>query len=221
MATEQLGVVRRIEATREAVLSMNRLNPYDQAKIMGKRVSLPPAKETWITVDCRTGVRSIAGSSSTPVDPFPTHHSKKPYGPFFPAALLPAIPALAIHNSRPSAYWRTRRERNLGPPLPRWSVRAILAAVCRVANISYGEIVSPWRPRRLAHPRHVAMYIMARSRHDLSYPMIGAILGRRDHTTVLSGVRRVPIRMIDEGSDTARWYLKAIALLSGGGLRDR
>lgn len=41
-----------------------------------------------------------------------------------------------------------------------------------------------------ARPRMVAMYLM-RKLSGASYPQIGMALGGRDHSTVISGVRRV------------------------------
>jgi chromosomal replication initiator protein len=46
------------------------------------------------------------------------------------------------------------------------------------------------RDREAARPRMVAMYLM-RKLCGASYPQIGMALGGRDHSTVMSAVRRV------------------------------
>lgn len=45
------------------------------------------------------------------------------------------------------------------------------------------------RHSHLALARHVAMYLCKRAGY--SYPVVGRLLGNRDHTTVMSGVRKV------------------------------
>ena len=64
------------------------------------------------------------------------------------------------------------------------SLKKILKTVADFYDVSEKEILSQNRKRDIAHPRQVVMYLM---REDLkySYPLIGAKLGGRDHTTVI------------------------------------
>ena len=57
-------------------------------------------------------------------------------------------------------------------------------------RVTHTELVGKERHRRITLARHVAMYVC---KHQLrcSYPEIGRAFGGRDHTTVMSGVRRI------------------------------
>lgn len=52
------------------------------------------------------------------------------------------------------------------------------------------EMLSPHRHRRYSRPRQFAM-TLTRELTNLSLPYIGNVYGRRDHTTVLHGMRRI------------------------------
>ncbi|MCX7939139.1 MAG: chromosomal replication initiator protein DnaA [Thermoflexales bacterium] len=70
----------------------------------------------------------------------------------------------------------------------------VIEAVAAYYNISVAEMVSPSRNKELVQPRQVAMYLL-RQETDASLPEIGALLGGRDHTTVLHGVDRIRARL--------------------------
>lgn len=67
--------------------------------------------------------------------------------------------------------------------------RAIIAAVEGYYKLPARSLVSRTRRHAIAHPRQVAMLLM-QAYTPASTTMIGRILGGRDHTTVLYGVRR-------------------------------
>ncbi|MGQ9903806.1 MAG: chromosomal replication initiator protein DnaA [Anaerolineae bacterium] len=73
----------------------------------------------------------------------------------------------------------------------------VIETVARYYNISVQEIVSSSRSKELVQPRQVAMYLV-RQETDASLPEIGALLGGRDHTTVMHGVERVKERLETE-----------------------
>lgn len=73
----------------------------------------------------------------------------------------------------------------------------VIETVARYYNISVQEIVSSSRSKELVQPRQVAMYLV-RQETDASLPEIGALLGGRDHTTVMHGVERVKERLESE-----------------------
>jgi chromosomal replication initiator protein len=107
---------------------------------------------------------------------------------------------------------RVRRlERALQPPpVPPGSIRRVLAAVAAAYGVSEADIVSDRRTRPIIEPRQVAMALARRcTRHSL--PTIGHALGRRDHTTVLHGVRRIEARAAEDPEFAAR--LAALASL--------
>jgi chromosomal replication initiator protein len=73
----------------------------------------------------------------------------------------------------------------------------VVETVAKFYNISVQELVSSSRSKELVQPRQVAMYLV-RQETDASLPEIGALLGGRDHTTVIHGVERVKERLESE-----------------------
>lgn len=78
-----------------------------------------------------------------------------------------------------------------GPPAPsrHQRVLATIEATAQRHGITLKDIMAHDRARRFAWPRQEAMY-RVRQKYGLSYPRIGQIMGNRDHTTILHGVRR-------------------------------
>jgi chromosomal replication initiator protein len=77
------------------------------------------------------------------------------------------------------------------------SVQDIQSAVCSHFRLSNSELLSKDRHKSVAFARQVAMYV-CRQRLKCSFPELGRAFGNRDHTTVMSAVRRVQtLRMTD------------------------
>jgi chromosomal replication initiator protein len=70
------------------------------------------------------------------------------------------------------------------------SVADIQRAVCSHFRLSNSELLSKDRHKSVAFARQVAMYL-CRQRLKCSFPELGRAFGNRDHTTVMSAVRRV------------------------------
>lgn len=68
-------------------------------------------------------------------------------------------------------------------------VSGIVAYVADYFDLSVEDILSHRRPKKVATPRHIAMYL-ARELTLCSLPEIGRRIGGRDHTTALYGIRR-------------------------------
>ncbi|QUI21084.1 chromosomal replication initiator protein DnaA [Vallitalea pronyensis] len=66
----------------------------------------------------------------------------------------------------------------------------ILEIVAEHYNLNPMDIVSKKRPRDIAYPRQIVMYL-SRTLTDLSLPKIGQILGKRDHTTIIHGYEKI------------------------------
>jgi chromosomal replication initiator protein len=66
----------------------------------------------------------------------------------------------------------------------------ILDAICSYFNVTKQQLESASRSRDVTYARHVAMYLL-RERTNASLADIGRQLGQRDHSTVLSGCRRI------------------------------
>jgi chromosomal replication initiator protein len=82
----------------------------------------------------------------------------------------------------------------LGAQLPRLekqtTVEDVQRAACEYFNIRLGDLKSHRRHRAVSFPRMVAMYV-CRQRLKLSYPELGDRFGGKDHTTVMSAVRKI------------------------------
>lgn len=72
--------------------------------------------------------------------------------------------------------------------------RVVLSEVSRETGISAVDIMSQRRSPRVVQARHKVMW---RLRHETEWstPRIGKFLGDRDHTTILSGIRRHQARL--------------------------
>jgi chromosomal replication initiator protein len=70
------------------------------------------------------------------------------------------------------------------------SVEDIQRAVCHHFQLSNAHLISKDRHKSVAFARQVAMYL-CRQRLKCSFPELGRAFGNRDHTTVMSAVRRV------------------------------
>lgn len=64
----------------------------------------------------------------------------------------------------------------------------ILAEIALRHGLDVRDLKGPCRDRRLAWPRQEACYEIRR-RTRFSLPQIGDVLGGRDHTTILHGIR--------------------------------
>lgn len=82
----------------------------------------------------------------------------------------------------------------LGASLPRLdkqtTVEDVQRAACDYFNIRLAELKSHRRHRAVSFPRMVAMYV-CRQRLKLSYPELGDRFGGKDHTTVMSAVKKI------------------------------
>lgn len=87
------------------------------------------------------------------------------------------------------------------PPGGRLRMREILRAAAEATGVSGQEIVGRSRSPEICAVRHEVMLIAHEQGYSL--PMVGRMLGGRDHTTVLNGVRRAREkreRMAEAGS---------------------
>ena len=69
------------------------------------------------------------------------------------------------------------------------SVAVVVWAAAGEFDVRVADILGPSRQQPVALARQTAM-LVARRLTGLSYPVLGRLLGGRDHTTVLHGVRR-------------------------------
>jgi chromosomal replication initiator protein len=74
------------------------------------------------------------------------------------------------------------------------TIRSIQEAVAEHYGISRLDLISNRRSRHIAQPRQLAMYL-CRELTPHSYPSIGKHFGKRDHTTIMHGVKVVEERL--------------------------
>lgn len=70
----------------------------------------------------------------------------------------------------------------------------IIAEVAARHDLTVDELLCASIKRRFTHPRQEAMWEI-RQRTRLSFPQIAEKLGRKDHTTIIHGVREHERRM--------------------------
>jgi len=90
----------------------------------------------------------------------------------------------------------------LMPRRSRLSEEQILDAVADHFGVERAAFEGKSRSRSIARPRQVAMYLL-REETGASLPRIGAMLGGRDHTTVLYGCERIA-DLIEEDAEMRR-----------------
>lgn len=79
--------------------------------------------------------------------------------------------------------------RSAGPASYRIRAQDIRRGVCRAFRLDMATLDSPTKRRVHFEPRALAMWLI-KSHTNMSYPEIGRRFGGRDHTTVMSAVRR-------------------------------
>ena len=87
------------------------------------------------------------------------------------------------------------------------SVDDIQRAVCHHFHLRSTDLTSKDRHKSVAFARHVAMYL-CKQRLKCSFPEIGRAFGNRDHTTVMSAVRKIEAQR--ESDPQVRAHLEAL-----------
>lgn len=88
------------------------------------------------------------------------------------------------------ALIRAHPERRATVPKGDNPILTLAHAASRHSGYSAGDILSHRRGAPLCRVRHIVMYL-AHQLTALSYPKIAGLLGNRDHTTIMHGVRKV------------------------------
>ncbi|MBK6463509.1 MAG: chromosomal replication initiator protein DnaA [Myxococcales bacterium] len=104
----------------------------------------------------------------------------------------------------------------LSASMPRVSetgVADVQREVCHHFKLTERELCSKDRHKSIAFARHVAMYL-CKQRLKSSYPELGRAFGNRDHTTVMSAVRK--IEGLRESDPEVRGHLEALERKLGG-----
>jgi chromosomal replication initiator protein len=96
---------------------------------------------------------------------------------------------------------------------PRLPISDRLSIAADVLYVSYGELIGDTRQAFIAHRRFLLM-LFFRDHDGYSYPRIGGIIGNRDHSTVIHGVKRARQLIKDDG-DMAALYRRLVLTLKG------
>ena len=87
------------------------------------------------------------------------------------------------------------------------NVEDIQRAVCHHFHLRSVDLTSKDRHKSVAFARHVAMYL-CKQRLKVSFPEIGRAFGNRDHTTVMSAVRKIEAQR--DSDPQVRAHLEAL-----------
>lgn len=93
------------------------------------------------------------------------------------------------------------------PRVTETGVDDIQRAVCHHFKLTERELCSKDRHKSIAFARHVAMYL-CKQRLKSSFPELGRAFGNRDHTTVMSAVRKV--EGLRENDPEVRAHIEAL-----------
>jgi chromosomal replication initiator protein len=99
------------------------------------------------------------------------------------------------------------------PRVSETGVDDIQRAVCHHFKLTERELCSKDRHKSIAFARHIAMYL-CKQRLKSSFPELGRAFGNRDHTTVMSAVRKV--EALRESDAEVRAHLEALERKLGG-----
>lgn len=170
-------------------------HPHMADRVLGRRPSPIVSKTHAITVNCRTGERTIQLAPVVEVAPPAPRETVK---------RLPAPVAPRPHQQHARfTAWQNRH-----------GINAVIDACAKHWSVAARALIAPVRFRRIVVPRHAAMKLMADVLH-ISNPAIGWALGRRDHTTCLSGIKRAGV-LLETDPDFAAKYAAALAEVKKG-----
>lgn len=187
---DELGIVSGLQQRRQRFLDNN---PSIRRQLEGKRPDVTNAKEHHISVDCKTGEKTIHAGVDL------SRHARE-IQQRSDALVRAAVERAVQERAQRLLAEEGEARRNAAPTI---SIREIYAAVIEGTEFSYDELVGPRRSRTVSRARHILFWLMRELRRDLSLPAIGRAVGNRDHTTIMAGVRR--FQEVREQQPTKDW----------------
>lgn len=88
---------------------------------------------------------------------------------------------------------------------------SIVSIVCEVTDVSRETLFSPQRHKLAAHARMLAFYLIRDFAKVSS--AFQASFWHRDHTTVLSGIRRVD-HLLETSEQMRDWYMRCVTMIA-------
>lgn len=113
-------------------------------------------------------------------------------------------------------------DRPVPPSAPRFSFVDIIEQAASVFGVTVADIKGNRRPRSITRPRMVCCYVARKFIPDASYPLIGRLLGGKNHATVMHACDMLPVFM--EADPEFAAYVDAVVIRSrpdGRAARDR
>lgn len=110
--------------------------------------------------------------------------------------------------------WEPREPTQIIRPI---TGHTVLRLVAKLSPYSLAALKSHRRPADLVRWRHIAVWLMIKHCPHLSLPQIGAIIGGRDHSTIINSKRRVEAELerftqdIDSADLFIRTYMEAVS----------
>lgn len=140
-----------------------------QAKCQERGVNLPGSVLSYIAEHVDTSIRELEGALNKVIGDLMLRNE--------PATVETVRQSLSTVISQQTAARR--------------SPSSLLAEL--VANhyqVTVEDLLGSCRTRDLVHPRHILMYLL---KHEvgMTYPLIGKVIGGRDHTTIMHGVEKI------------------------------
>lgn len=185
--THDIGIYSARQSRLASVLAT--ASQASRDRITGKKVAWQEASVTWIEVNLKTGARTITqGPQTAPTDDSGEESVNE--APPNPAPVAP--PPAPRPQDGPPAPARPYPE-TVNPFDRPKATKAVLRAAASVWGVTEIELVGVVRTYRLAHPRS-AIYTVLR---EFGWPFqkVGHAVGKRDHSTAISGARRFRFNM--------------------------
>jgi len=163
MDLDGIGYARELQEERERILA--RVPAAHRARILGRPAPYAEPKAHKITVDLRTGERTV--DSVTPFTP-----------PVKPEPRPPVVRRIVI--GKPNAP----------TPLVEPSAERIIAAILTATGLSRYEFFRELRSTTtVSRARQMGCWLTRKLRPDMSWAQMGRMF-HRDHTTCITGARR-------------------------------
>jgi hypothetical protein len=139
----------------------------------------------------------------------------QPFNPFIGRLVTIGKPYFEAGINGKGAPGRPHRQRKPEAQLG-LNIIQVVQAVCLESGLTPGDLMSPSHARRLAVPRHVAMWAADLYCPEYSLPQLGYFFDR-DHTSVYQGIARVNRKLMAGQSETVglvakvKQHLEALA----------
>ena len=112
---------------------------------------------------------------------------------------MPTVKSIAEIMSRLSKdpYAKEEATGFIQTPKKRATFQDVLTAISEYYSISIQEMIGHRRTKEILLPRQIAMFI-GRKRLNLSFSRLGELFSHRDHTTVMSAVKKIESAMVKD-----------------------